>query len=45
MFEGMTTQYSTFNVHDGETTIPFEDKRYFFISDRHVVREALQNYR
>lgn len=45
MFEGMTTRYSNFNVHDGETTIPLEDKTYFFISDRHVAREAQQNYR
>ena len=45
MFEGMATQYSTFNVNNGETTIPFEDKTYFFLSDRHAAREALQNYR
>jgi len=44
-FEGMTPQYARYATHEGETNFQFEDKTYFYYSDRNMARWEVENFR
>mgnify|MGYP001815220417 CR=1 FL=1 len=44
-FEGMTPQQARYSSSEGETDIYFEDKTYFYISNKDAARMEVQNFR
>ena len=44
-FEGMKPQPVRFNTSEGTTQFVFEDKTYFYVSDRAAARMEVQNFR
>ena len=44
-FEGMTPQVATFSTYEGETNFIFEDKTYFYWSDKGAAKMELQNFK
>lgn len=44
-FEGMKPQPLTYNTAEGTTQFLFEDKTYFYVSDRDAARMEVQNFR
>ena len=44
-FEGMKPQPLTYNTSEGTTQFIFEDKTYFYVSDRDAARMEVQNFR
>ena len=44
-FEGMKPQPVRFNTSEGATQFIFEDKTYFYVSDRESARLEVQNFR
>ena len=44
-FEGMTPQRARYSHSEGETDVFFEDKTYFFYSDREKARREVANFR
>lgn len=44
-FEGMKPQPLTYNTAEGATQFIFEDKTYFYVSDRGAARMEVQNFR
>jgi hypothetical protein len=44
-FDGMTPQDATYSTSEGETNFLFEDKTYFYISNKDAARMEVQNFR
>lgn len=44
-FEGMKPQPVTFSTSEGATQFMFEDKTYFYVSDRDAAKMEVQNFR
>jgi hypothetical protein len=44
-FEGMTPQNARYSSSEGETDFYFEDKTYFYISNKEAARREVQNFR
>lgn len=45
IFEGMKPQQTTYNTSEGSTQFVFEDKTYFYISDRHAAKMEVRDFR
>ena len=45
IFEGMKPQQTTYNTSEGSTQFVFEDKTYFYISDRHAAKMEVRDLR
>ena len=44
-FEGMNPQDARYSRSEGETDFQFEDKTYFYISNKDAARMEVQNFR
>ncbi len=44
-FEGMNPQHARYSRSEGETNFQFEDKTYFYISNKDAARMEVQNFR